>query len=198
MAEATRSPGRPRSPEADDAIVQATLELLAEVGYRSLTVEQVRARSGVGKATIYRRYANKDELVRTAIAHLHHDLPTPEDTGSLAGDLGQVLRAAVGAAVETKAGHVVPRLLGESAGDPELQRLFYDNLVAPRRELLRMALERGVERGEVRGDADLDVVMDMLVGSLIYRGLISGMDLAAMADRARKVLDTLLQGIRPR
>jgi AcrR family transcriptional regulator len=198
MSEATRSPGRPRSAEADDAIVQATLELLAEVGYRALTVEQVRGRSGVGKATIYRRYANKDDLVRAAIAHLHHDLPVPEDTGSLAGDLGQVLWAAVGAAEETGAAHVVPRLLAESAHDPELQRLFYDNLVAPRRKVLRMLFERGIERGEVRPDTDLDITMDLLVGSIVYRGLISGMDPSAMADRARVVMDTLLLGIKPR
>lgn len=198
MAEATRSPGRPRSAEADDAIVQAALELLAEVGYRSLTMEQVRARSGVGKATIYRRYANKDELVRAAIVHLHHDLPVPEDTGTLRGDLNQVLWAAVGAAVETGAGHVVPRLLGESAHDPELQRLFYDNIVEPRRRVLRAVLERGVERGEVREDVDLDLVMDLLVGSIVYRGLISGMDPVAMADRAGAVLDAVLDGVRPR
>ena len=198
MAEATRSPGRPRSPEADTAIVQATLELLAEVGYRSMTMEQVRARSGVGKATIYRRYSNKDELVRAAMVHLHHELPLPDDTGSLRGDLDQVLQATVGAALETQAAHVVPRLLGESAHDPELQRLFYDNLVAPRRRVLRTVLERAVQRGEVRDDLDLDLVMDLLVGSVIYRGLISGMDPVALADRAWHVFDMVLQGIKPR
>ena len=196
--EATRSPGRPRSPEADTAIVQATLELLAEVGYRSMTMEQVRARSGVGKATIYRRYANKDELVRAAMVHLHHELPVPDDTGNLRGDLRVVLDAAVGAAVETNAGHVVPRLLGESAHDPELQQLFYDNLVAPRRRVMRAVFERAVERGEIRSDLDLDLVMDLLVGSIIYRGLISGMDPEVMADRAQHVLDVLLSGITPR
>ena len=196
--EATRSPGRPRSPEADTAIVQATLELLAEVGYRSMTMEQVRARSGVGKATIYRRYANKDELVRAAMVHLHHELPVPEDTGNLRGDLKLVFDAAVGAAVETNAGHVVPRLLGESAHDPELQRLFYDNLVAPRRRVIRAVLERAVERGEMRADVDLDLVMDLLVGSIIYRGMISGMDPVLMADRAQHVLDVLMLGLSPR
>jgi AcrR family transcriptional regulator len=198
MTEATRSPGRPRSAEADDAIVQATLELLAEVGYRSLTMEMVRARSGVGKATIYRRYANKDDLVKAAIVHLHHDLPVPEDTGSLRGDFAEVLWAAVGAAQETGAAHVVPRLLGESAHDPELQRLFYDNIVAPRRRVLKALLERGITRGEVRPDADLEVTMDLLVGSIMYRGMISGMDTIAMADRARTVMDLVVLGISPR
>jgi AcrR family transcriptional regulator len=196
--EATRSPGRPRSPEADTAIVQATIELLTDVGYRSMTMEQVRARSGVGKATIYRRYANKDELVRAAMVHLHHDVPVPDDTGSLRGDLELVLEAVVGAALETGAGHVVPRLLGESAADPELQRLFYDNLVAPRRRVMRTVFERAVERGEVRDDLDLDLIMDLLVGSIMYRGMISGMDPVAMAGRFGPTLDVLLEGVSPR
>ena len=196
--EATRSPGRPRSPEADTAIVQATLELLAEVGYRSMTMEQVRARSGVGKATIYRRYANKDQLVRAAMVHLHHDLPIPADSGSLRGDIELVLEAALGAAVETGAAHVVPRLLGESAADPELQRLFYDHLVVPRRRVVRTVFERAVARGEVRDDVDLDLVIDLLVGSIMYRGMISGMDPVAMAGRFGPTLDVLLEGVSPR
>ena len=196
--ETTRSPGRPRSPEADTAIVQATIELLAEVGYRSMTMEQVRARSGVGKATIYRRYANKDELVRAAMVRLHHDLPVPEDSGSLRGDLEVVLGAAVDAAQETNAAHVVPRLLGESAADPELQRMFYDNLVAPRRRVLGAVFERAVARGEVRDDLDLELVMDLLVGSLMYRGMISGMDPEEVAGRFAPTLDVILHGIKPR
>lgn len=163
-----------------------------------MTMEQVRARSGVGKATIYRRYANKDELVRAAMVHLHHDLPVPEDTGSLRGDLEQVLEAAVGAAVETGAGHVVPRLLGESAADPELQRIFYDNLIAPRRRVLGEVFQRAVGRGEIRDDIDLELIMDLLVGSLMYRGMISGMDPVAMKGRATPTLDVILDGIRPR
>ena len=82
----TRPPGQPRSAEADEAILQAALELLAESGYRSLTMERVRERSGVGKATIYRRYGSKEELVAAAIVHLNSDIPLPADTGSLQGD----------------------------------------------------------------------------------------------------------------
>ena len=81
----TRPPGRPRSAQADEAILQATLELLATDGYRRLTIEAVRERAGVGKATIYRRYGSKEELVSAAIAHLNSDIPLPDDTGSLQG-----------------------------------------------------------------------------------------------------------------
>ena len=66
-----RPPGRPRSTVADEAILRAALDLLAEAGYRALTMEAVRDRSGVGKATLYRRYGSKEELVRAAIVHLN-------------------------------------------------------------------------------------------------------------------------------
>ena len=86
LERARRASGRPRSAEADEAILQAALELMAESGYRALTMEQVRERSGVGKATIYRRYGSKEELVAAAIVHLNSDIPLPDDTGSLQGD----------------------------------------------------------------------------------------------------------------
>ena len=87
------SGGRPRSVEADEAILQAALELMAESGSRALTMEAVRERSGVGKATLYRRYGSKEELVRAAIVHLNSDIPMPDDKGSLAGDFGATAQA---------------------------------------------------------------------------------------------------------
>ena len=99
MSETTESPrrmpGRPRSEASHQAIIEATLELLTEAGYGSLTMEAVRTRAGVGKATIYRRWASKEELVRDAIVFVHDKFDTP-DTGSLRGDyqaLAAVVRA---------------------------------------------------------------------------------------------------------
>ena len=80
-----RPPGRPRSERSHLAIVKAALELLVEVGYQRLTMEQVQRRAGVGKATIYRRWTSKAELVKDAIQHFSAELPLP-DTGSLAED----------------------------------------------------------------------------------------------------------------
>lgn len=196
--ETPRSPGRPRSPEADDAIIQATLELLAEVGYQSLTMEQVRDRAGVGKATIYRRYDNKEELVKAAIRHLHHDLPEPRDDGSLRADWERAVGSAYDAAIATGASNVVPRMLAEMSHLPELHHLYYENMVAPRRRNLRTILERAIARGELREDLDLELVMDLLVGSLVYRGMIGahGMDPEVLRGRAMDVLDTVVRGLR--
>jgi AcrR family transcriptional regulator len=90
-----RMPGRPRSEASHQAIIRATLELLLEVGYGPLTMEAVRLRAGVGKATIYRRWSSKEELVRDAIVALHEEFDVP-DTGSLRGDyhaIAEMVRA---------------------------------------------------------------------------------------------------------
>jgi len=191
-----RPPGRPRSERSHLAIVRATLELLVEVGYERLTVEQVQRRAGVGKATIYRRWTSKPELVKEAIQYFHAELPVP-DTGSLAGDYEQIAQAAVAIAKDRNAALLMPRLLAEASGDPELHAIFSAQLVEPRRRVLRTALERARERRELRADVDLELAIDMLVGPIIYRFLITGGDLAPAAAQAPRVLQALLEGLRP-
>ena len=125
-----RKPGRPRSEASHQAIIEATLALLIEVGYGSLTMEAVRTRAGVGKATIYRRWASKEELVRDAIVFLHEEFETP-DTGSLRGDYDALAVAVRASASRGGAAMLMPRLLGESVHDPELFAIFRANLVDP-------------------------------------------------------------------
>ena len=87
----------------------------------------MRERAGVGKATIYRRWSSKQELVRDAIAYMHDDIEAP-DTGSLLGDYEGLAGAVRAAAQREGAATFVPRLLGEAVGDPELHAIFYANL----------------------------------------------------------------------
>jgi AcrR family transcriptional regulator len=192
-----RPPGRPRSERSHLAIVQATLELLVEVGYQRLTMEQVQRRAGVGKATIYRRWSSKHELVKDAIKHFSAELPLP-DTGSLAGDFAVLASAVAKIAADRDATLLMPRLLAEASGDRELHAIFYAQLVEPRRRVLRIALERAQERGELRDDVDLELVIDMLVGPVIYRFLITGGDLRPAAAMGPRVLDAALEGLSPR
>jgi AcrR family transcriptional regulator len=172
---ATRRPGRPRSAAADAAIVRATLELLLEDGYRGLTMEQVRTRAGVGKATLYRRYGSKQDLVTEAIRHLNQPLDRP-DTGSVREDILAVARSVLAGAERVELATFAPRLLAESAGDPEMHAIFYENLVAPRRAVMADVLRRGVERGELRADLDIELAIDVLTGPWVYRLLIAGGD----------------------
>ena len=190
-----RTPGRPRSEESHQAIIRATLELLLEVGYGSLTMEAVRQRAGVGKATIYRRWASKEELVRDAIVFMHEDF-TEIDTGSLRGDYEAIAAQVRSSALRAGASTLMPRLLGEAVNDPELHAIFYENLVKPRREALGVLLRRAIDRGELRGDVDLDLMIDLFAGPAVYRMLITGGDMSKMFA-VEDQLDALLNGLRP-
>jgi AcrR family transcriptional regulator len=196
---ATRRPGRPRSAAADAAIVRATLELLLEDGYRGLTMEQVRVRAGVGKATLYRRYGSKQELVSEAIRHLNQPIGRP-DTGSVRADILAVARSVLAGAQRVAFANFVPRLLAEAAGDREMHAIFYENLVAPRRAVMAEVLRRGVARGELRADLDVELAIDLLTGPWVYRLLISGGDDTEAISRLDPsgLLDLILGGIAAR
>lgn len=193
----TRPPGRPRSAAADEAILQAALELMAADGYRALTMERVRERSGVGKATIYRRYGSKEELVAAAIVHLNSDIPLPADTGSLQGDFAATAQIILAGAAKTGALTLMPRLLSEVVGEPEMHALFHEHLVEPRRRVVRGLVERAKARGEIRADVDTDLAIDLLVGPFIYRLIIAGGDEAGLGSPV-DLLDTVMTGLSPR
>jgi AcrR family transcriptional regulator len=190
-----RMPGRPRSEASHQAIIQATLELLVENGYGSLTMEAVRTRAGVGKATIYRRWSSKEELVRDAIVFLHDDFDAP-DTGSLRGDY-DALATLVRASASRGGATLMPRLLGEAINDPELFAIFRANLVDPRRAALRSVLERAVARGEIREGVDVELMVDLFAGPAVYRLLITGGDMARMFS-VDDQLEALMNGLAPR
>jgi AcrR family transcriptional regulator len=155
--------GRPRSEEAHQAILDATIELLVEVGFSALTVEGVAGRAGVGKATIYRRWPSKLPLVVEAFGQL----PGFEDvdTGGVAEDLKQMLRGYLQVFNSTPLATVLPSLAGERAHNPELSELF-DPVSKARRKPLIRALARGVERGELPPDLDLELAADLVVGPI--------------------------------
>jgi AcrR family transcriptional regulator len=165
------STGRPRSEEAHKAILDATLELLAEVGFSALTVEGVATRAGVGKATIYRRWPSKLPLVVEAFGQL----PGMEDvdTGSLEADLKKMLRSYIEVFNSTALSAVLPSLAGERAHDSELAKVFEPVSIDRRVPLVR-AFERAVARGEIEATVDLDMAADLVVGpiavSLFFKG----------------------------
>jgi AcrR family transcriptional regulator len=185
-----RGRGRPRSEAAHRAILDATLTLLDEGGYRPLTIEAVAARAGVGKTTIYRRWPSKLELVIEAVSQVRPALPT-EDTGSLQGDFiafqrAQVTRVAAGALPR-----IAPRLLAESVGDEELHAAFLRTLIAPLREAIGEVLQRGVDRGELRSDLDLELATDIVHGTVVYRILLSQGDVITASNPIPRVLDLM-------
>jgi AcrR family transcriptional regulator len=186
--------GRPRDTRADRAILASALDVMAEAGVRDLRVDDVAARAGVGKATIYRRYRSKDALVAAAVSGLLSEITIP-DTGSTAGDLRELMLGAVRVYSGSLQADVMPSLVEAMRRDPELARAIRGGFLAQRRSALRRVLERAVDRGDLRADLDYELALDVLGGPLFYRLLITGGPIdEQLADR---VVELMVRGFAP-
>lgn len=183
--------GRPRSEEAHQAILNATLELLVEMGFSALTVEGVASRAGVGKATIYRRWSSKLPLVVEAFGQLPGFEPV--DSGDLARDLKQMLGRYLEVFNATPLSAVLPSLAGERTHNPELSELFEPVSKGRRRPLVE-AFERARARGEVAADLDLELAADLVVGPIAVSLFFKGGDLDP--KMVEPMVDLALAGIR--
>jgi AcrR family transcriptional regulator len=172
------APQRRRGAALEDAILEAAYRELSEVGYTAFTVEGVAARARTGKASIYRRWPTRSELLLDAVCA---GLPSPEDCGlgpaELPDDLttADALRGvaqAIARVIASPAGDVMRAIKCEAISDPELARAIDERFQAPRREHLIRLLRRGVARGEVRPGADSPLVADVLPAVLTHRVLL--------------------------
>jgi AcrR family transcriptional regulator len=189
-----RGRGRPRSAEAEQAILDATLRMLGTRGVAGMTIEGVAAEAGVGKTTIYRRWPTKTDLILAAISDL---VPPgdPPDTGSMAGDMAAIAETQRRRLAGSGLAGIVPRVLAESMSDPELHQEFVARVVNPFRELLRLFIERGIERGELRPDLEVEPLVDLLHSIPIYKILMSRGDPAALEQVPWAYLPLLAPGI---
>jgi AcrR family transcriptional regulator len=192
---AERPTGRPRDARADHAILEATRQLIAELGVHEFRTEDVAARAGVGKGAIYRRYRSKDELVTAAVAALVSEEIAVPNTGSTRADLLVLMQEAVALYSGSLAHRLMPNLIGAIAQKPELARAVRNGFLAGRRAALSEVLRRGVERGELRPDIDFELALDVLGGPLLYRLLVTG----GLIDEqlAQGVADLILRGFAP-
>ncbi|MCX4385434.1 TetR/AcrR family transcriptional regulator [Micromonospora peucetia] len=195
-ADAPRPPGRPRSVRAAEAIIEATLDLLAEGStIEAISIEAIAARAGVGKATIYRRWPGKEALLRDALRTLKGTPPEP--TGGPVRDDLILLVGAVGHHIDPRAARIMPCLVPEVNRSPEQYQL-YQNIIEPRREMMREVLRRGVRSGELRADLDVEVAMAMLTGPMLVQRVMRwhpDLDEATLAER---IVDGVLDGLRAR
>jgi AcrR family transcriptional regulator len=188
--------GRPRSQEADRAILAAAGALLAEGGFAALSIEEVAARSGVAKTTIYRRWTSRGTLALDAfLADFQSQQPLP-DTGSLRGDLLAALRAWIRAVTRTSAGPTLAGLIAESQRDAELGIAWRERVVDQLRSQHKIMLNRAVDRGEIPPDTNQEVVLDLLFGAAYHR-LLHGHQPLSDAF-AREVVDMVIAGIQQR
>ena len=170
-----RPPGRPRNAEADKAILDATMALLGEGGYAGLTIDGVAARAGVGRPTIYRRWPNKAALVIAALSRSTGLAPAP-DTGSVEADLLAVQDHQVKLMNSQGFRRITPGLVADLTQDQELSDIYLGQYIAPRRQSVWDALQRGIERGEIDADPENDFafISDLLTGPLFYKALVRG------------------------
>jgi AcrR family transcriptional regulator len=160
-----------RSRRSESAILEATIDLLAELGFGGLTIDGIAARAGVGKATIYRHWSSKAEVALEAFRAFIPPLDDP-DTGSFADDIRSAIHQIVDGISNSPLAGILPSLVEAAERDPEVERLFKE-FGAARRAVLRGIFTRAARRGELRDDLDPDVAIDLLVGPIFTRRLIT-------------------------
>jgi AcrR family transcriptional regulator len=172
----------------------AALDLFAESGPDGLAIEQVAALAGVGKATIYRRWPGKEELLVDALGTLRAELPVPQGR-SVRADLTALLSAIYAEAGDPRRARLSALARGDEERYPRLTAAYLDTVVRPRREAVKAVLRRGVATGQLRENTDIDAAAFLLTGAVL-----ASMQTGSPADSryARRVVEQLLLGLSAR
>jgi AcrR family transcriptional regulator len=190
-AEHAPRPGRRRDHARDPEILRAALEVLAETGYDGMTIDMVAARARAGKATLYRRWPSKAELVIDAVACMKKgdfDLANLPDTGTLRGDLLAMIKPHTIEDGERKL-QIIAGLMSMLSRDPGLAEAVDAAIVEPRAAVNRILMRRAADRGEISPDADIETLSLVTPSMAAYRVLI----LRKPVDRT--FLITLIDGV---
>lgn len=185
--------GRPRDADLDRRIAEAALDVLADGGIASFSIEAVAQRAAVGKATIYRRFDGRDELLSAALDHLRDDMPALPSLPSARARLDVHLEMIRMPMSQSRNGRVMAQVISAGSSHPDFLAVFYDRLIAPRREALVATLRAGVTEGWVAADADLDAAAALLVGAMLYVKVWRGSN--APFPATQSIIDTALAGI---
>ena len=189
------APGPPRSEQADQAILSAALDLFAECGPDALCIEQVAAKAGVGKATIYRRWPGKEDMLVDALGGLGTHLPVPQGK-SVRADLIALLDAICREAADPRRARLFALLQGEGAALPAADgRSTSRRWCSRRRDVVRSVLRRGVATGELRENTDIDAATFLLNGAVLASMYGQG---HTDAKYAKRVVEELLRGLAAR
>ncbi|HXA50249.1 MAG TPA: TetR/AcrR family transcriptional regulator [Candidatus Acidoferrum sp.] len=188
------TPGRPRNADTERRIVQIALERLAEEGYSRMSLDDIALRAGVSKPTIYRRWKGKADLATAAIRTLQIAEP-PVATGSPREDLVGILRNFRRSLLRPNGFALIGTVLAEEAHTPELLRFFRQRIVAPRRRMLRVVLERAAASGQLRRGVDPRTAAALLIGAF-YARYLAGPRIPARfpEDVVRLVWDGIARG----
>jgi AcrR family transcriptional regulator len=176
--------GRPRSRRAEQAILNATRDILAEHGLGAMTIEEVADRAGVGKATVYRRWPNKAALAFDAFVEDYLAGIPIRDTRTLRGDLLASARDWIRLVTRTPSGRTLAELLAESLTNPALADAWRDVVLHRMRDDRRAIVSRAIARGEIPAGADPDLIFDLFYGALYHRFINGHLPLSERFARA--------------
>ena len=184
--------GRKRDLTRDPEILDAALEVLSEVGYEGMTIDMVATRAKAGKATVYRRWDSKAELVIDAVACMKKadlDQATLPDTGTLRGDLMAMIKPRTIDDGERKL-RVMAGLMSLLTSNPEMADAAHAAIVEPRLAINRMFLQRAIDRGEIPADTNVEMVASISQSMVAFRSLMLRQPVTP--DYLRSVLDNVV------
>jgi len=148
-------------------MLQATLELLGEVGFEAMSIEAIATRAGVGKTTIYRRYSTKEELVADAIETIREEVVIP-DTGSLWDDLDMLIENAAQITLTPLGRKAVGMIISSASSNSGFAQIYWTKYLQPRRDAFAIVIDRAKTRNEVPSGCDSGLVFDMMSGIMLY------------------------------
>ena len=170
--------GRPFDRRLDRQILSATVAEVSLHGIAGASLDEIAARAGVSKATIYKRWPSKDALCVAAVASLHDEV-APPDTGDPRRDLEAIVAGALRLGRRATSNRILPKVVGEMSDRSDLATAFRAAVVQPRRRACATVLERAIRGGALRPDLDRELALDLLIGPIMFRRLISGAPLPA-------------------
>lgn len=186
-----RVKGRPRSSAADLAILEAFRIELSERGFTNLHLEHVAARAGVGKSTLYRRWASKEDLAERLLEKLAGPHIPIADTGNTREELLAAVVNPMRAVTDTPFGPVIRALLSQIAINPKIGDPFRRDVVGGRRTEIARVVRRGIERGDLAPDTDPLLAIELLVGPVYFRVMFGG---ELTLEFANDIVDAYMAG----
>ena len=195
VANASKTRGRQRSEESEDAILCATLQLLKTMPLRDISIEEIARKAGVGKATIYKWWPSKAYVALDAFLRKMNRLVPNPNTGSAEADLKEQIHY-LATFYTSPTGRIFGQFLAEAQSDREFACLLRERFMKPRREIAGVIFDRAVKRGEMDPSLDRDLVLDLIYGPVLYRLLIVQSPFGR--KRVDALVSTLFQGLRSR
>ena len=183
--------GRPRSEEVNQGILDAVLDSLAEGGLAAVRIEGIAARAGVSKASIYRRFDSKEELIVAALVHMRAQNPIMPSQGTARERLEVMLDQLRGSMSRSRDSRVMLAVLGSHQGNVKLAELVFERIAEPGRNMVRSIIIDGINAGEFKQGINVELVLPQLLGPMFYLGVWSMIDSVAKITTA-ELIDAVL------